>query len=153
MVPFVFRATQLVPRPLSEVFAFFSRAEHLQELTPPWLQFHILSVEPNPVRQGTRICYRLRWRVFPIHWTSEILQWEPPHRFVDLQLRGPYRLWRHEHRFTAQGGSTLIEDEVHYSLPLGPAGRLAHRVKVRGDIEAIFAYRQQAIRHIFAEAA
>ncbi|MGZ4875445.1 MAG: SRPBCC family protein, partial [Candidatus Angelobacter sp.] len=99
---------QQVPRQLPEVFAFFSRAENLEVLTPPWLNFKILEVTPPPLRQGTLINYSLRVHGIPLRWTSEIIEWEPPHRFVDLQLRGPYKLWRHEHRFEARDGGTLI---------------------------------------------
>jgi ligand-binding SRPBCC domain-containing protein len=148
--PFVLRAEQLVPRPLQEVFDFFSRAENLQELTPAWLHFKILSVNPSPIQKGTLIDYSLRWRVIPIRWTTEIVEWEPPHRFVDVQLKGPYKLWRHEHRFIAEGSGTRILDQVHYALPFGIAGRIAHAVKVRRDVETIFAFRRQAVTARFS---
>ena len=93
---------QQVAHPLAEVFDFFSRAENLEALTPPWLNFKILEVKPQPVQRGTLINYSLRVHGIPLRWTSEIVEWEPPHRFVDLQLRGPYKLWRHEHRFEAR---------------------------------------------------
>lgn len=136
-------------RPLDEVFEFFSRAENLQELTPPWLNFRILSVDPQPIRKGTLIRYSLRWRIFPIRWTTEIVEWDPPNGFVDLQLKGPYQLWRHQHRFIAEGSATRIVDEVKYRLPLGPLGRMAHAMKVRRDIEGIFNYRKQAVEKRF----
>jgi hypothetical protein len=150
MPPYLIRAEQFVPRPLEEVFDFFSKAENLQQLTPPWMNFHILSVEPNPVRKGTLIQYSLRWRMFPIRWTTEITDWEPPRRFVDLQLRGPYKLWRHEHRFTVEGNGTLISDEVQYELPFGVLGRIGHAIKVKSDVEVIFAYRKKAVDRHFA---
>jgi ligand-binding SRPBCC domain-containing protein len=153
MPPVIFRAEQTVPRPVDEVFAFFSKAENLQELTPPWLHFHILSVDPAPVRKGTLIRYSLRWRIFPIHWTTEILEWDPPYSFVDVQLKGPYKLWRHEHRFKAEGTSTVISDRVQYRLPFGPLGWIAHMLKVRRDVETIFAYRTQVVNRIFGNAA
>jgi ligand-binding SRPBCC domain-containing protein len=149
MPPFVFRAEQFVPRPLDEVFDFFSQAENLQQLTPAWLHFHILSVDPAPVRKGTLIKYSLRWRVFPIRWTTEIVEWEPPYRFVDVELKGPYKLWHHEHRFTAEGNGTRIIDEVHYELPFGFLGSIAHRLKVRKDVETIFAYRTEVVGRLF----
>ena len=147
---YVLRSDQLVPRRLDEVFEFFSRAENLQELTPAWMRFKILSVAPQPVQRGTLIRYSLRWRVFPIRWTTEIVDWEPPNRFVDIQLKGPYKLWRHEHRFIAEGNSTRIVDEVQYQLPFGALGRLAHAIKVRRDVAAIFEYRKQAVERRFA---
>jgi ligand-binding SRPBCC domain-containing protein len=99
---------QQVSRSLEEVFDFFSRAENLQALTPPWLNFKIRGVKPLPVQQGTLIHYSLRVHGIPLRWTSEIVEWDPPHRFVDLQLRGPYKVWRHEHRFESHDGGTLI---------------------------------------------
>jgi len=140
-----------VPRPLDKVFEFFSKAENLQQLTPPWLHFHILSVEPAPVRKGTLIRYSLRWRIFPVRWASEIAEWEPPNRFVDVQLKGPYKLWHHEHRFAAEGNGTRISDEVQYLLPFGALGAMAHSLKVRKDLEGIFAYRTEAVRKLFGD--
>ncbi len=150
-MPYVFRAEQFVPRPLNEVFDFFSKAENLQKLTPEWLHFRILSVDPTPVRKGTLIKYSLRWRVFPIHWTTEIIEWDPPHRFVDVQLKGPYKLWHHEHRFAAEGTGTRISDEVQYALPFGVFGSIAHKLKVKNDVKTIFAYRTKAVRQRFGD--
>ncbi len=147
--PFVLRAEQRIPRPLDEVFEFFSRAENLEQITPPWLNFRIRNVQPSPVAAGTLIRYSLRWHVFPIRWTTRIETWQPPHRFVDLQLRGPYALWRHEHRFEAIPGGTLMSDTVQYRLPLGALGRLAHGLGVRRDVESVFAYRRLAAERIF----
>lgn len=149
MAEFVFRAEQFIPRDINEVFEFFSKAENLQKLTPAWLHFRILEVNPNPVRRGTLIRYALRWRIFPIRWTTEIEAWEPPHRFVDVQLKGPYRKWYHEHRFVAEAGGTRIFDEVRYALPFGPIGTMAHRLKVKYDVETIFEFRRQAVRQVF----
>jgi uncharacterized protein len=149
MPPFVFHAEQFVPRPLAEVFDFFSKAENLQELTPAFLHFRILSVDPVPVRKGTLIKYSLRWRIFPIRWTTEIIEWEPPYRFVDVQLKGPYKLWHHEHRFVAEGNGTRIIDEVQYALPFGVFGSIAHSLKVKKDVETIFAYRTEVVKRLF----
>ena len=151
MAPFVFHAEQFVPRPLADVFDFFSRAENLQQLTPPWLHFRIISVNPQPVVQGTLIQYSLRWRIFPIRWTTEIRQWNPPHEFVDVQLKGPYKLWHHRHRFVSEAGGTRIIDDVQYALPFGFLGRVAHVVKVKQDVKTIFAFREEAVRRLFGE--
>jgi ligand-binding SRPBCC domain-containing protein len=149
MSSFIYHAEQRVPRPIHEVFDFFSHAENLESLTPPWLHFRILGVNPSPVRKGTLIRYALRWYVFPIHWTTEIVEWDPPHRFVDVQLKGPYKLWHHEHRFVAEGNATLIRDEVEYELPFGFLGSIAHRIKVRRDIGTIFGFHRQAVDKLF----
>src|SRR5579871_5848818 len=92
-----FHGEQFLPRPLEEVFPFFADAGNLPILTPPWLHFHILTTRPIEMRRGALIDYRLRIHGLPIRWQSEIVEWDPPHRFVDEQRRGPYRLWHHEH--------------------------------------------------------
>ena len=140
---------QLVPRKLEEVFDFFSRAENLETLTPGFLHFKIVSVSPLPVQKGTLINYKLRVRGLPLRWTSEIREWNPPTQFVDIQTRGPYKLWRHTHRFVAEGNNTRIMDEVLYDLPFGPLGRLAHSVLVKSDVEKIFRYREMKIQALF----
>jgi uncharacterized protein len=140
---------QQVARPLPEVFGFFSRAENLEALTPPWLNFKILDVKPQPVQQGTLVHYSLRIHGILVRWTSEIIEWKPPHRFVDLQLSGPYKLWRHEHHFETCQGGTLIADTINFALPLGFLGRLAYKIKVESDVKEIFAFREKMIRSLF----
>src|SRR5579871_1189275 len=108
-----------VPHPREEVFAFFSRAENLEVLTPPWLHFSILSPGPISMRAGTRIRYRLRLHGIPLQWESEITAWDPPYRFVDEQMRGPYRRWIHEHQFLDRDGGTAVRDTVQYSVAGG----------------------------------
>ena len=149
MTPDILRVEQFVPRPLEEVFDFFAKAENLQEITPPWLHFRILSVNPDPICKGALLRYALRWRIFPIRWTTEIIEWEPPYRFVDVQRKGPYKLWHHEHTFAADGNGTRISDEVQYMLPFGPLGLLAHQFKVKKDVAAIFAYRREVAQRLF----
>lgn len=147
--PFRFRCEQLVPHPVDKIFEFFSRAENLQAITPDWLNFEILKVDPSPVRQGTLIDYKLRLHGLPLRWQSEVVEWDPPHTFVDVQVRGPYKLWHHTHRFIAEGNSTRIVDEVLYQLPFGILGALAQRLMVRRDVERIFSFRQQKIASLF----
>lgn len=138
---------QWVPQPLGEAFAFFSRPENLQEITPGWLDFRIVRVD-SELHRGSLIEYRLRWHGIPMRWTSEITDWSPPHRFIDNQIRGPYARWHHEHGFVAENGGTRIRDEVQYALPLGMVGRLAHWLRARRDVEAIFAFRQRRLAEL-----
>lgn len=98
---------------------------------------------------GAHIQYRLRWHGFPLRWTTEITRWEPPHGFQDIQLSGPYKLWRHTHGFAEQNGGTQLNDTVEYALPFGPLGSLAHALQVRRNVEQIFDYRQARIREMF----
>jgi ligand-binding SRPBCC domain-containing protein len=139
---------QLLPLDLEEVFAFFSKAANLQSITPPWLRFEVLTPEPVRMAPGTLIDYRLRLHGLPVRWLTRIEEWEPNRMFVDRQLRGPYRFWHHRHEFTAVGGGTLVRDLVHYALPLGPLGALAHAALVRRDLERIFDFRQRSVGRI-----
>ena len=147
------RREQWIPRPLDEVFPFFSDARNLEKLTPPWLGLRILTGGPILIAAGTRIRYRLAWHGLPVTWTTQIRRWDRPFRFIDVQLSGPYRLWHHTHRFEAHAGGTRMTDVVRYRLPFGIIGRAVHALKVRRDVEQIFDYRFQRIKELFAGAA
>jgi ligand-binding SRPBCC domain-containing protein len=136
---------QVVEQPLEQVFDFFAAAGNLERLTPPWLHFEVLTTEPTDIREGTLIDYRLRFHGLPLRWRSRIERWEPGRAFVDRQVRGPYRLWHHRHEFEAVPEGTLVRDIVHYALPFGPLGQLAHLLLVRRDLRRIFDFRREAI--------
>jgi ligand-binding SRPBCC domain-containing protein len=140
------RACFRVPRPRPEVFAFFADAANLEALTPSLLAFHILTPQPIEMRPGAFIEYRLRVHGLPVRWKTEITAWEPPRRFVDEQLRGPYRLWIHEHTFEEDGDGTICGDFVRYAVPFGA---LANWLVVARDVRKIFAYREARLREIF----
>lgn len=140
------RAETVVPRPLKETFAFFSDAANLERLTPPWLEFRILTPQPIRMHEGARIDYRIVLYGLPIPWETRIDVWEPGRRFVDRQVRGPYRWWHHEHRFEAVPGGTRVVDEVEYV----PRLRWMSGWLVRRDVERIFRYRQQALPRLLA---
>ena len=150
MAIYTLRREQLVPRPLEEVFGFFSDARNLQKITPPWLNFQILTAEPIDIQPGTLLDYRLKWHGLGIRWRTRIVTWNPPHAFTDEQIRGPYHLWHHTHTFTAEAGGTRMVDVVNYQLPLGILGAIAHRLAVRRDLECVFDYRRQAIACLFS---
>ncbi|MES1245106.1 MAG: SRPBCC family protein [Acidobacteriota bacterium] len=138
-----------LPRPRPEVFGFFSDAANLEQLTPPWLRFRILTPPPIAMQQGARIDYRIRLRGLPVGWKTEITAWEPPRRFVDEQLRGPYRLWVHEHGFEEIEGGTLATDFVRYAAPGGVLSLLINRLLVARDLRTVFRYRHRKLREIF----
>jgi hypothetical protein len=142
-----FTQTQWLERPLSELFPFFAEARNLGRITPPWLRFEVINQGPIAMDVGTLIDYRIRWRGIPLRWRSEISAWEPPHRFVDRQVHGPYRLWHHEHRFTARDGGTEISDRVSYAVW---GGALIERLFVRRDVTAIFDYRRRRLEEMFS---
>jgi len=140
---------QLVPRGQDEVFAYFAQPENLAKMTPPWLDFHILTPSPVPMREGALIEYLIRLGPLPTRWRTLISEFAPPTRFVDEQLAGPYSFWHHTHEFLAVDGGTLIRDRVRYLLPFGPLGRVAHALVVKRQLAAIFAYRRRAIDQLF----
>lgn len=142
------RATMEVERPIEEVFQFFSDAANLEAITPPWLNFQILTPMPLEISEGSLLDYKISLHMIPIKWRTEICVWQPPHRFVDQQLRGPYKKWYHEHTFHDLGnGVTSVIDNVHY-IPRG--GSLIHRMMVKPDLEKIFGYRQEKLTEIFS---
>ena len=138
-----------LPRPQDEVFAFFANAENLQRITPPELAFRILTPVPIDIGEGTLIDYRLRLFGVPFNWRTRIVEWQPDERFVDEQLSGPYRSWRHLHTFAGCEEGTMMTDRVEYRLPLQPAGAFALPL-VRRQLDRIFRYRANAIRRILA---
>lgn len=139
---------QWVPTPLAETFEFFSRAENLGLLTPPWLGFEILTPTPIPMCSGAIIDYKITMHGVPMRWKTRIEAWNFGESFVDRQVVGPYREWVHTHTFQAMDGGTLITDVVRYRLPFGFFGRIAHSVSVRAKLAAIFDYRYHAIRNV-----
>lgn len=136
-----------LPRSREEVFPFFADAANLELITPPWLRFRVLTPRPITLRPGALIDYRLGVRGIPFRWRTEITVWEPPVRFADRQLRGPYRLWEHEHVFEETESGTVCRDHVRYAVP---GGALVHRLLVKRDVERIFAYRRMALERQFA---
>ena len=141
-----FQCELWLPLPPAELFPFFADAGNLDAITPPWLNFHIVTPRPIEMRPGALIDYQLRVRGLPLRWRTLIKEWQPPFRFVDEQLRGPYRQWLHTHTFETRDGGTLARDVVHYAVPFD---FVAHPLFVRRDIEKIFSFRQQALREKF----
>lgn len=136
----------LLPGTPAQVFPFFADAGNLEAITPPWLGFRILTPQPIAMHAGALIDYRLRLRGLPIHWRTLITAWDPPHRFVDCQIKGPYRIWHHEHTFEARGEHTLCRDRVTYAHW---GGALLERALIRPDLERIWAFRREALLRAF----
>ncbi len=144
----VLERIQRLSRPPEEVFTFFADALNLERITPPWLGFSVVTREPIEMRAGTLIDYRLKLHGIPLSWHTEIALWDPPRRFVDVQLSGPYRVWHHTHAFEPDGDGTIMRDVVRYGLPLGPIGELARLVLVRRDLDGIFDLRQEEVARL-----
>jgi len=141
-----FHSELWLPHPLAKVFPFFAAAEHLEQLTPPFLNFRILTPRPIVISLGTRIQYQLKLHGIPVRWEGEITGWNPPHSFSDDQLHGPYRRWHHEHTFEERDGGTLVRDKVEYAVP---GGGLISRLLVAPDLRRIFDYRTATLKKLF----
>ncbi len=140
---------QCFPRPVAELFGFFADAHNLDVITPPWLKFRVLTPAPIEMRVGTLIDYRLRLHGLPIRWRTEITQWEPPYRFADNQLHGPYRRWFHEHIFEETSAGTQMTDRVTYRVPGSIFEPLIHDYFVERDLRRIFDYRAEQLAKRF----
>jgi uncharacterized protein YbjT (DUF2867 family)/ligand-binding SRPBCC domain-containing protein len=145
-------ATQLIPRPIDEVFDFFSRPRNLQRLTPSSMGFEFLT-DDTEMRTGLEIAYRIRPLFgIPIGWLTRITEFDAPTGFRDVQLRGPYRRWEHVHRFEAIEGGTLVHDDVEYDVPGGPVGDALNHFVIRNELRWIFLYRSWAVRAALSKA-
>lgn len=142
--------TTFIPRPRPEVFQFFSDAHNLERITPSFLRFRILTPDPIEMRAGTHIDYELRLYGVPVRWRTVIEEFNPEISFVDVQLSGPYRTWRHRHHFAEVPGGTEMLDHVDYDIPFGKFGKLARLLFVRQSLASIFDHRNQAIWQHFS---
>jgi len=136
------RTSLWVPLDRSDVFESFSDAANLESLTPPFLHFSVTTPMPIDMKRGQLIDYRLWLHGLPIRWRTEITNWEPPFRFEDSQLRGPYSLWVHAHTFEELNGGTLVRDVVRYAAP---GGAIVHRLFVKPNLMRIFKFRQSRL--------
>jgi ligand-binding SRPBCC domain-containing protein len=153
MAEHILKRELTLPLPREEVFAFFADAKNLELITPAQLNFKITSPQPIDLREGASIDYQLSLHGIPMSWRTEITTWDPPRRFVDTQLKGPYSQWVHTHTFTeVDANTTLIEDEVRYRLPLEPLGDLFHFI-VEGELKKIFDYRTKVVTELLQKPA
>ena len=142
---------QFIDQPVEKVFEFFSRPENLEEITPPRLGFTIMTPSPIPMEKGSLIDYTIRILGFSVHWRTLITSYDPPHGFVDEQIKGPYVLWHHRHSFKKKNSGTIIRDTVRYAVPLGIIGRFLNLIWIRKDLKDIFAYCRKFIANKFGE--
>jgi ligand-binding SRPBCC domain-containing protein len=126
---------------------FFSSAENLPLITPPWLRFNLVMPQPVTIGQDSILDYTIRWMRLPIRWRTRIIDWSPPRQFIDLQVKGPYALWHHQHRFepSPDGRGTACFDRVIYRLPMPIVRRLVHPLVVRRQLIEIFRFRRSVI--------
>jgi ligand-binding SRPBCC domain-containing protein len=144
-----FVARQWVPQAPMDVWPFFTEADNLTRLTPDWLGFKVESMSTPTISEGSRINYTISLHGMPMKWETIIKDWQPGKIFIDEQIRGPYDVWYHRHRFEALAGGTLMTDDVQYRLPLSPVGELAAGFLVARDVARIFDFRRRAIASIW----
>jgi ligand-binding SRPBCC domain-containing protein len=149
MTLYTLHKKQFIQRPLLDVFSFFERPENLATITPSWLGFRLLTRSPVLMKKDAVIEHSVRVMGVRVRWKSLIREYEPPFRFVDVQLKGPYAFWHHTHVFTEVNGGTLISDEIQYAMPLGVIGKIVQRVAVKRQLDDIFAFRAEMIKRIF----
>lgn len=143
------RRQVIIPAPVGEVFSFFSAAENLKLITPPWLNFKILTPLPVIMKKNALIDYYIKFLGLQITWRTEIKEWQPPDRYVDRQIKGPFRVWEHTHLFEEKGGGTQMEDVIRYAVPGFVLSPLIHFLFVRPQLDKIFAFREKSILEYF----
>jgi len=141
-----------IEQPLQKVFDFFSKAQNLEILTPNWLKFKILTHPPIEMKKGALIDYQIKLFGLPMNWKTEISEWQPPHFFIDTQLKGPYTKWVHKHHFKEVENGTEITDIVNYQLPGGLLAPAAHSLIVKHQLKSIFDFRTRIIKEYFDSA-
>jgi ligand-binding SRPBCC domain-containing protein len=135
----------IVKADLPTTWQFFSNAENLPKITPAWMGFEIRTPTPIQIQQDAIIDYTIRWMGIPIGWRTRIIDWTPQRQFIDLQLRGPYTLWHHQHTFTPSDEGTICTDRVLYKIPGGPVGSLMNALMVKRQLMEIFTFRRKAM--------
>lgn len=144
---------QTLPISPTEAWEFFSSPRNLDAITPPDLGFRIVHCPSEKMHEGQIIEYRVK--IVPslwIPWVTEIKCVDEGRCFIDEQRFGPYKFWHHRHTFEATEGGVKMTDHVHYALPLGPLGSIAHGLFVRRKMEWIFRFRRQELERRFGPA-
>ena len=152
MKTYTLKRQQSIARPMDDVFNFFKQPDNLEKITPSSVGFTILTPRPIKMQIGTVLDYTIRLLGLPVRWTTLISAYDPPHSFIDVALRGPYSFWHHTHTFEENDQGTTMTDEVHYALPFGVLGRLAHLLWVRRQLNYIFDYRMKVIGKLLENA-
>ena len=148
MKTFELTKTQVINSSMDNVFDFFSKPENLKAITPEKLSFKILTPTPITMGKGTVIDYTIRLFKIPVHWRTLITKYDPPHEFIDEQMKGPYNFWHHTHKFKKVDGVVEISDKVIYSIPMGIIGQFLHFLWIKRDLEKIFSYRKKVINDL-----
>ena len=135
---------------IADVFCFFDRPENLEKMTPSLLSFKIMTPGSVTMETGRCIDYCVKVLGIPTRWTSLIQDYDPPNKFTDIQLKGPYSFWHHQHLFEQVSENvTRIRDEVRYVVPFGLFGRIAHFLFIKPQLKYIFSYRKKFMQELY----
>jgi ligand-binding SRPBCC domain-containing protein len=146
--------TQKLPLSVNEAWDFFSNPRNLALITPPSLGFKVTSDVPPKMYQGMILTYTVTPLLnYPVRWVTEITHMDEGRMFVDEQRFGPYKFWHHQHIFEETQGGVEITDLIHYALPFGPIGRIAHSLIVKRQLDEIFEFRREYLKEKFGEIA
>ena len=140
-----------VNAPIEKVFDFFSKPENLSKITPKKMGFNVLTPLPITMERGALIDYTIKVMGFPLRWRTLITSYDPPNKFVDEQLKGPYSFWHHTHTFEPVNDGVIINDVIKYSIPLGFIGRIMHFLWIKNDLNKVFNFRKKVIDEIFVK--
>lgn len=145
------KRTQLIKSTLEDVWNFISNPNNLASITPPDMNFQVLSEATGEKMYPGQI---IEYRVSPLlglnlHWVTEITHVKEKAYFVDEQHFGPYRFWHHQHFLKATDQGVEMQDIVHYKLSGGFFGQLAHALFVKKKLEYIFDYRYDKLNEMF----
>ena len=149
MADYIVESRLWLPKPRADVFAFFTDPTNLLRVTPPWLHLRLVD-SPSSLSAGAVLDFRLAWLGVPLRWRTYVREYDPPFRFLDVQVRGPYARWEHRHVFLSEATGTTVEDRIVYRLPLGAVGRLAHTLFVKHQLESMWTHRRAKISELFA---
>ena len=139
---YLLRASQILPVPIEKAFSFFEKPEDLFEITPDWLDFKLVNAAvKGATYEGAEFDYIIKWLAIPIKWHAKIVEYLPPEQFTDVQVRGPYALWKHLHTFEAVPNGTLMRDSITYRIPFGFIGEILHKFIILKQLRDIFSYR------------
>jgi ligand-binding SRPBCC domain-containing protein len=133
-------AEQILPVSRGKAFSFFEDPGNLPEITPQSLDFQILSAESSrEVCINAEYMYKIKWLGLRMKWQSRIVDYQPPHKFIDIQVKGPYRSWVHTHVMEEVAGATRMKDFVAYTIPFFALP--VHNLIIKKQLMEIFHYR------------
>ena len=158
MADYILERRMWLPRARTDVFEFFADPRNLPRIQPRWARPRWVVEPPRGLAVGALLDFRVPG--LPGAWRVIVREFDPPHRFVDAQVRGPFARWEHRHRFAVgpardEAGApegTWVEDRVTYRLPLGPIGRVIHALGAGRRIRRAFEYRDRRLAALLGRA-